>query len=227
MTNEELILQKLEYIESHIIPVAKFGHSIRELKDDLIPLGNTAVQLVTKELQEVEAGFELDDFFLLIKQAMRSTRDLIFLLRQMTSMIEFVRDLEPLLKSAIPQLIHYLDELEQRGVFRILRSMLDVRAKVASAYDSEDIDQIGDVAVSLLGLTKQLSDPRAMDFLEKMAALPGKIDLSGSKKTGLMGMVSAGFRQDIQEGLGVLLEITKALSSLKDKTADSTAASDK
>ncbi len=220
MTNEELILQKLEYIESHITPVVKFGQSIRELKDDMIPLGNTAVQLVINELKEVEAGFELDDVLLLIKQSMRSTRDLIFALRQMASVIEFVRDLEPLLKSAVPQIIEHLDELERRGVFRIVRSMLDVRAKMATAYNSDDIDQIGDVLVSLLGLVKKLSDPKAMAFLEKASALPANIDLSNSKKIGLFGMVSAGFNNDVKEGLGVLLELTKALSSLKGNPSD-------
>ncbi len=215
MTNEELILQKLEYLESHIVPVIKFGQSIKELKDDMVPLSNTAVQLVINELQEVEAGFELDDLFLLIKQTMRSTRDLIFALRQMSSIIEFVRDLEPLMKSAVPQIIAHLDDLERRGVFRIIKSMMDVRAKIASSYNAEDIDKIGDVMVALLGLAKKLSDPRAMEFLEKAAELPANIDLSNSKKVGLMGMITAGFDDEVKEGLGVLLELTKAMSTLK------------
>lgn len=220
MTNEELILQKLEYLESHIVPVIKFGQSIKELKDDMVPLGNTAVQLVINELQEVEAGFELDDLFLLIKQTMRSTRDLIFALRQMSSVIEFVRDLEPLMKSAVPQIIAHLDDLERRGVFRIIKSMLDVRAKVAATYNSEDIDKIGDVMVALLGLAKKLSDPKAMAFLEKAAELPANIDLSNSKKVGLVGMLSAGFDNEVKEGLGVLLELTKAMRSLKENAAE-------
>ncbi|MBA4366587.1 MAG: hypothetical protein C0403_02995 [Desulfobacterium sp.] len=216
MTNEELILQKLEYLESNFIPVIKFGQSLKELKDDMVPLGNTAVHLVIKELQEVEAGFELDDLFLLIKQTMRSTRDMIFAMRQMSSIIEFVRDLEPLMKSAVPQIIEHLDDLERRGVFRIIKSMLDVRAKVAATYNSEDIDKIGDVMVALLGLMKKLADPKAMAFLEKAAALPANIDLANSQKVGLVGMISAGFDNDVREGLGVVLELTKALRSLKE-----------
>jgi uncharacterized protein YjgD (DUF1641 family) len=215
MTNEELILQKLEYLESHIVPVIRFGQSLKELKDDMVPLGNSAVQIVIDELKEVEAGFELADFFMLLKQTMRSTRDLIFTLRQLSSAIEFVKDLEPLLKSAVPQIIEYLDELERRGVFRIIRSMLDIRAKVAAAYGHEDIDVIGDVMVSLLGLARKLSDPKAMALLEKLASIPSEVDLSNSRKVGLMGMVAAGFDSDVKEGLGVLIELTKSLKNLK------------
>ena len=215
MTNEELILMKLENIESQIEPVIKFTKSIKELKDDLVPLQNIAFQAMIKELQEIESGFQLEDFLTLIKQALRSTNDLIFALKQMSNIIEFLKDLEPLLKSAVPQMIAYLDQLEQRGVFRVIKAMLDVRAKVAETYDAEDIDQMGDIMVEFLGLTKKLSDPKAKAFLEKAASLPSHIDLESSKKVGIFRLLAAGFDSEIKEGLGVMMELTKAMGKIK------------
>jgi uncharacterized protein YjgD (DUF1641 family) len=115
----------------------------------------------------------------------------------------------------VPQIINYLDDLEQRGVLRIITSMLDVRAKIAAAYSPEDIDQIGDGAVVALGLAKKLSDPKAMQFLEKIAELPSKIDLSQAKPVGPFGMLSALSSKQAREGLGVLVELTKAMGGLK------------
>jgi len=216
MTNEELILKKLEHIESQIEPVIKYGQNLKELKDDLIPLGNTAIQVLIEELQEIETGFQLEDFLRLIKQALRGTNDFIFALKQMSNIIEFIKDLEPLMKSAVPQVIEYLDQLEQQGVFRVIKAMMEVRAKVAARYSAEDIDQIGDAMVSLLGLAKNFSDPKAMAFLDKAAGLPADIDLSASKQIGPIGLLSAGFNSEIKEGLGVLMELTKAMGKLKD-----------
>jgi uncharacterized protein YjgD (DUF1641 family) len=215
MENEELILAKLENLESQIEPMVKFAQGIKELKDDIIPLQNIAIQVFIKELQDVEAGFNLDDFIVLIKQSLRSTNDLLFAMKSMSSMIEFARDVEPLMKSAVPQLIEYLDEMEQKGVFRMMKAMLDMRAKVAAAYDHEDIEQIGDVMVTLLGLTKKLSDPKALDFLEKAAAIPAHADLANSKKMGPFKLMAAGFDDEIKDGLGVMIELTKAMSVLK------------
>ena len=215
MTNEELILQKLENLENQLEPMLKFGNNMRELKEDLVPLQNHAFQLMLNELQEVEAGFQLEDLFQLIKQVMRGTKNFIFLLRQMESMIEFVKDLEPLLKAAVPEVIERLDGLERRGVFRMYTAMLDVRAKVADAYTPEDIDQIGDSLVALLGLAKKLSDPKAQAFLEKMADVPVKANLSEAKKIGPFGLASAGFNDEVQQGLGVMIELTKAMGHLK------------
>ena len=109
----------------------------------------------------------------------------------------------------------YLDELEQKGVLRIITATLDVRAKIASAYTAEDIDQIGDGAVALLGLAKKLSEPGAAEFLEKMAALPSRVDLAGAKPVGPFGMLGALSSKEARKGLGVLMELTKAMGSLK------------
>jgi len=216
MTHEELILAKLENIESQIAPFLRTANSLAELKADIIPLSNQATQLVINELQEVEAGFELDDMLMLLKQLLRSTRNFVFLLRQVNSIIDFVKDLEPLLKSSAPQIISYLDELERKGVFRVIKAMLDIRAKVAEAYSPEDIEQIGDGLVALLGLAKKISTPQAIAFMEKMAEIPSQVDFSHTRKIGPFGLMSAAYSNDVKEGLGVLIELTKAMGKMKD-----------
>ena len=69
--------------------------------------------------------------------------------------------------------------------------------------------------MSLLGLTKKLSDPQATAFLEKVAELPAKIDLSSSKPIGPFGLLGALSGKEARKGLGVLMELTKAMGDLK------------
>jgi uncharacterized protein YjgD (DUF1641 family) len=218
MTNEELILEKLERLETQIQPLIKTSEKFAELKNDLIPISNHATALLIKELTEVEAGFQLEDFVSLTKEAMRNTRNFTFALKQMASMIEFVKDLEPLLKSAVPQTIHYLNELEQKGVFRILKATVDLRTKVAASYTAEDIDIMGDGIVALLGLAKSLSDPKAIELLEKLSQIPSKVELENAKSVGVFGLASAGFNPEISKGLGVLMELTKAMGRIESET---------
>jgi len=219
MTNEELILKKLEALEAKIDPIVKSRAALLELKEDLLPLQHQAFDLIIKELQEVEAGFQLDDLLTLIKQAMRSTRNLVFSLKALDALIEFLMDMEPLLKSAVPKFIEALDDMERQGVFRILKATLDLRSKVAAQYNADDIDKIGDGMVALLGLAKKMSDPQTALFLEKAAAIPANVNLAGSKKIGPMGLISAGFNSEIKQGLGVLMELTKAMGKMKDNGA--------
>ncbi|CAB1059973.1 hypothetical protein D1BOALGB6SA_4738 [Olavius sp. associated proteobacterium Delta 1] len=215
MTNEELILERLDRIEAQLAPITQTASGIKELRDDVIPLSGQAFRLLTRELEDVESGFQLEDLMALLKRSLRSVKHIIFALEQMENMVDFVTTIEPLLKSSVPKVINYLDDLEQRGVLRILTSMLDVRAKIAAAYSPEDIDQIGDGAVVALGLAKKLSDPKAAEFLEKIATLPSKVDLSGAKPVGPFGMLSALSSKEAREGLGVLMQLTKAMGELK------------
>jgi uncharacterized protein YjgD (DUF1641 family) len=215
MTNEELILERLDRIEAQLAPITQTAGGIKELRDDLVPLSGQAFRFLIRELEDVESSFQLEDLMALLKRSLRSVKHIIFALDQMENAVDFVTTIEPLLKSSVPQIINYLDDLEQRGVLRIITSMLDVRAKIAAAYSPEDIDQIGDGAVVALGLAKKLSDPKAAQFLEKITDLPSKIDLSNAKPVGPFGMLSALSNKQAREGLGVLMELTKAMGELK------------
>ncbi len=215
MTNEELILQRLDALEAKIDPIIKQAHKWGEFADDLVPLQHHAVNLFIEHLQDIEAGFQLEDLFELIKHSARSIKNLMFALKAMDNIIEFVNDVEPLLKSAVPKAIEHLDELERKGVFRIIKAMMDVRAKVAAEYDGEDIEQISDGLVAMLRLGKKMSDPNTLAFLEKMTSVPAAVDLNNAKKIGIFGMLSAGFNGEVKEGLGVMIALTKAMGKIK------------
>ena len=221
MTNEELILERLDRIEAQLAPISQTASGITELREDLIPLSGQAIRLLIRELEDVESSFQLEDLLTLLKRSLRSVKNIIFAMEQLELIVDFVTTIEPLLKSAVPQVINYLDDLEQKGVLRIINSTLDVRAKIASAYTAEDIDQIGDGAVALLGLAKKLSDPKAADFLEKIANLPSKVDLAAAKPVGPFGMLGALSSKEAREGLGVLMVLTKAMGELKNGSARS------
>jgi uncharacterized protein YjgD (DUF1641 family) len=215
MTTEERILERLDRIEAQLAPISRSANSLQELREDLIPLSGQAFRLIIRELEDVESGFQLEDLLAMLKRFLRSVKHITFTLNQLENIVDFVTIIEPLLKSAVPQIINYLDDLEQRGVLRIITSMLDVRAKIAEAYSPEDVDQIGDGVVAALGLAKKLSDPKTVEFLEKFAELPSKVDLAGAKPVGPFGMLGALSSKEARQGLGILMELTKAMGSLK------------
>lgn len=218
-SNEELIMERLDHIEAQLAPLTGTFKSFIELKDDLTPLAYHSMQLVANELEDVESSFNLEDLLMLLKRMVRSVRSYIYSLDQLENIIDFVTTAEPLLKSSVPQIIHYLDEMEQRGVFRMIKATLDIRAKIAAAYTPDDIEQIGDGVVALLGVAKKLSDPKTIAFLDKIAEIPAQVDLTTSKDVGPFGLLWTSSSKEVKEGLGVLIELTKGLGKLKNSAA--------
>lgn len=216
MTNEELIIERLDRIENQIAPLTESIKGLRELKDDLMVVAHPASSMLIKHLEEVESSFQLEDLTELTKRFLRSVKNITYALTQLENIIDFVTTAEPLLKTMIPEFIKYLDDLEQKGVFRIIGATLNIRAKIAEAYTPEDIDQIGDGIVFLLGLAKSMTDSQTSALLKKAVEIPATVDLSTSKKIGPCGLISAGYNNEVKEGLGVLIELTKALGKLKE-----------
>lgn len=215
MTNDKQILERLDRIEAQLSPISQTAQGLKEIRDDLIPLSGQAFRLIIRELEDVESSFQLEDLLALAKRFLRSVKHLQFSLAQLENIVDFVMTIEPLLKSAVPKIINYLDDLEQRGILRIIQSTLDVRAKIAASYSPEDVEQIGDGLVAMLAVAQKLSDPRAQAFLKKMATLPSKVDLEGAKPVGPFGMLGALSSKQARQGLGVLMELTKAMGGLK------------
>ena len=215
MKSEEIVLQRLEKIEAQLAPLAETAQSFLDLKDDLMPLMNHAFKIVIKELQDVESSFQLEDLIRLAKRGLRSVRNLVYALEQLETLIDFVTTIEPLLKSSVPQMINYLDSLEQEGVFRTYSAMVGVRAKVAKQYSPEDFELMGDAFAALLGFLKKLSKPETLSLLERLLEIPAVLDLSACKSIGPMGMLGAFYSDEVKQGLGVVIELTKALGSLR------------
>jgi uncharacterized protein YjgD (DUF1641 family) len=215
MTNEDLILQRLDHLERQIQPVAAFAKAAGELREELAPRVNEGVQALITELADVEADFRVEDLVYLVKKLMRNLKNLNFALDQFKNLVDFALTAEPLLKSSVPQLISYLDQLEQNGVFRLMTVATEVLKKIGSTYSVEELRQIGDGMVHLTGILKKLTAPAALDLLDRVAELPAGVDVSRARPVGLFGMLGAMGDKEIQEGLGVLMELTKGLAALK------------
>jgi uncharacterized protein YjgD (DUF1641 family) len=215
MNYEENILNRLDRLEQEITPLADSARSISEFREELAPRVNEAVKALIVELADIEADFQLEDLLFFIKKAMRNVRNMTYSLDQLKNIIDFVLIAEPLLKSTVPQIILYMDHLEQKGVFNLLSSCFEVIKKTAETYTTEDMAQIGDGLVKLLGIVKKITVPEALELLERAAEVPSRVDLSRAKPAGAWGLLWATGNPEVKDGIGILLELTKGLSALK------------
>jgi uncharacterized protein YjgD (DUF1641 family) len=228
MSTEELILERLARIEARLEGVDRVEkrleafagpwENLSDLGRDLSLLMDPAVKKLTEEMVEVEIGFQLEDFFALIKKLLPSLKHIAWSLEQLENLIDWWHDMEPMMKLALPKLIDYLDDLEQKGVFRINAAMLEMYGKIATHYDREDIAAMGDGFVRMHGLVKKLSNPDMIHFLEKLSDIPMELNLTETKPVGPFGLLWRMRSRECREGLGVMVELTRALGKLKDGT---------
>ncbi len=216
MTQENELMERMDRLEARIAPLTDSAQAVKELREELAPRVNEAVHALIVALADVEPDFQMEDLVHLVKNAMRNVKNLNFTLDQLKNLIDFLVIAEPVFKTTVPQIIYYFDELEQKGVFRILNLGLEVLKKIGASYSPEQLQQIGEGLVRMAGSLHQLMAPRSLDLLDKAAGLPGRVDLSGAKSVGLWGLVGALSDDKVKEGVGVALELTRGLSALKE-----------
>ncbi len=215
MSENREIIERLDRLESQIAPLAGSAKALGDLRVELAPRVSEAVQALITELADIDGDFQVEDLLFLTKKALRNVRNLGFTLDQLESLIAFLANAEPLLKSTVPQAIFYLDDLERKGVFHMLSLGVETVKKIGETYSEEDQQQIADGVVRLVGVAKTLTTPESLDFIERAAGLPGRMDLSRSEPAGLFSLMGALGDPGVKEGLGVLLEMSKGLGALK------------
>ena len=215
MTDLQTIDQRLERLESQVAPLADSARAIGELREELAPRVNEAVHALITGLADVEADFQLEDLVFLLKKSMRNVRNFSFALDQLKNVIDFAITAEPLLKSSVPQLIFFLDELEQKGVFRLLNLSIDILKQIGTTYSDEQMQQIETGMVRLLGIFHKLTKPEALDMLERFADVPARVDLSSAKPVGAWGLLGVLGDPEVKQGLGVLMALTRGMAALK------------
>jgi uncharacterized protein YjgD (DUF1641 family) len=225
MSTDDQILERLERLEEkldrltagqeQLSPFIRSYENLTDLGRELSLLMGPGASLLTEELAEVETGFQLEDVLSLFKRLLLSFRHIAWSLDQLENLIDWWQDIEPLLKVAVPHLIDKLDDLEQKGIFRINKAILNMYAKLAAAYTPEDVEVIGDGFVRMHGIVKKFADPRVIDFLDRLTDVPSQVDLDKARPVGPFGMMFRMMGKETKQGLGVALELTKALGKVK------------
>jgi uncharacterized protein YjgD (DUF1641 family) len=215
MTHKDELIERIDRLEAQVAPLAQSAKAIGELRDELAPRVNEAVQALIVELADVEADFQLEDLLHLLKNAMRNVKNLNFALDQLKNLIDFLVIAEPLMKTTVPQIIYYFDDLERSGVFRLISLGLEVMKKIGSTYSPEEIQQITDGLVRLVGSLNKLMTPEVLDLLDRAAELPAHVNWAGAKPVGLFKLVGALIDPEFKAGAGVALELTRGLARLK------------
>jgi len=215
MSKEDLILEKLGKIEAELAVMREAREPMDDLVRDLNPIMKQALYALIKEFKDVEDSFQLEDVMPLVKKVLVNVKNFTWALEALETIIDMWHTMEPMMKSALHNTVRYLGTLEQKGVFRTYEAMLEVRGKIAQHYGPEDIEAMGDSFVMLIGLLKKMSTPEMMALLEKLTDMPANIDLANAKPVGMFGVVGALSDSEVKNGIGVAMEMVKALGKLK------------
>jgi tRNA 2-thiouridine synthesizing protein E len=100
-----------------------------------------------------------------------------------------------------------LDDAEKKGYFEVARELISVGQRVLEHYSAEDVRRLGDAIVMIIDGVRALTQPSVMALAADAARAIDHADQA--RPTGFMGLVRSTRDEDVQRGIGVLLEVLR------------------
>lgn len=200
MTNEELILARLEAMEEKISMLHSRAETMADLGATVTPImRDTLHNVLLGELDSLQHRCELDDLSALLKRFVMSVRNITWALERLDDLVDIWALTEPMIKPTFLAAIDKFQDLDEKGVFKSVGALTESLGKINDKYTPEQIGRMGDGLVVLAGL------------LEKM----GDADLENAPAVSPIGMVGKLHSKESKQALGLVMELLAALGKEK------------
>lgn len=122
---------------------------------------------------------------------------------------ELFEEITPIAREALATTIARLDELDQRGYFAFAGELAAVGRRVIEGFTPDDVRQLGNAIVGILDVVRQLTRPEVLQIASDAAAAIR--DGEHAKPLGAFKAVRATRDDDVQKGLGLLIEVLRRI----------------
>ncbi len=236
MTNEEKILARLDELTEEVRQAKKAIRPYIELKQDLEPLINSMVIESISKLSGLDKKVDLEDVGDMLGQLLASSRNLTEALKFLNRLMEFKQDFEPYSKDLFTELINQLQTTLQgfdgESLQELLKQFIVNMGNLAEAMKmlgsvmemKKDASSLTKLAFNdLVERLECLKQRGVFDAFEQVVGVTERIGAKMQEKDfsqvepvrGIFGMMAALKRPEVQEGLGVLIELSTVMTALK------------
>jgi len=240
MTNEEKILARLDELTEEVREAKRAVKPYVELKQELEPLIHSIVREATARLSGLDKRVDLEEVGDMVGQSLASSRNIEDAVKTLNSIMEFKRDAAPYAKDMFHELVLQLQTglqgFEGESLRELIHQLIANMNNLAEAMKmlssfmdmKRDLTHLsGPIFHDIIERLDSLKKRGLFDDFERMMAIGERvslkmkeIELDKIKPLGMFGMISALMRKDVQEGLGVLIELSTVAAALKEPTTE-------
>lgn len=211
------INQKLNLILEEIALQRQHRRMLEDLKDDLYRVGKGLYETAIVELEEVHDHLQTGDIIHLGKKLLRNVNNLSKAFDQMESTRDFFRDISPLVRESILDMMKKLDELDRKGYFQFTKELQKAADNIVTSFTAEDVKQLGENIVTILNTVKNLTQPEMLQAINNAIAVYKNIDIKVGEKVSMFSLLKELNSPEVKRGLAVGLKFLKNLASLEEQ----------
>lgn len=206
-----IILEEIELQRQH-------RRMMEDLKDDLFRVGKDLYETSIVELEEVHDHLNTGDILHLSKKLLRNVNNLSKAFDQMESVRDFAKDVSPLVRESILDLMNKLDEFDRKGYFQFAKELSKALDNIVTNYSTEDVKLLGDNIVTILNTVKNLTQPDMLQAINNAVTVYKNIDIKVDDKVSLFSLIKELNSPEVRRGLAVGLKFLKNLAAIENQS---------
>lgn len=213
----QVLNQKLDSLTTQVAYLteqARIAAQEREARSDLVdtamPIAREAMDIVTRELQEVQEEIRMEDLLRLSKKLLRHVPQLEMLLDQLDSLSDLLATIGPISREMITKLTELMDELDRKGYFAFARGGTRLVDNVVTSFTEEDVNRLSDNIVLILNTVKDMTQPEIMSFVRNTLLLAEE-EVSKPVSTSMLSILRQMQDPAVRRGLALTLRILRAI----------------
>lgn len=206
-----LLHEKIDKLTAQMEEQRRRQLAFDELKDDMIPIANHLIKLTIDELAEIGTEFQLEDLMYLVKRLLRSTHMLNKAMDQLEGLMGLSDEVELLGQQVFRDVVHRLDEMEQKGYFTFANHGIEMVDRIVSEFEEEDVKALSDNIVTILKTFRNLTQPDIMSLANNaVSALRDAPDLE--KAPSALKLVRELNDPQVRIGMARMFNLLKSLA---------------
>jgi hypothetical protein len=135
----QAINAKLDAVQEELVLRNRRLAEMEELKDDLSVIVRDMMRAAIVELDDVTPFLETGDLLDLLKKLLRNTKRIARAIDQLESVSDFLADAAPIGNDLFHRFVVKLDELEQKGYFRVGAELQDTADSMVQFLDKHEL----------------------------------------------------------------------------------------
>ncbi|MCS7259439.1 MAG: hypothetical protein NZ765_01460, partial [Anaerolineae bacterium] len=199
---------QVEFLTEEAIRQQRRQQEWDELMADLGIVSKEVFQLLSAQLEEMEPYVRLENVLRLLKRLLRDTCLLEQLLEQLESAMDFWQDFSPLTREVVLTLTNRLDEMERKGYFAFMRTVLEAFEEIVGSFSREELEQLRRNIRPLVATLKEFTRPETQHVLQRTLSA---LQEDGTGDASLFGLLRQLNQPATRRGLARTLHLLAVL----------------
>ncbi len=204
--------QKVDTILEYVNQQRLKSQAIDDLVADVSIVGKDVYDSTVKVLDEHEVVLDPDELRELGIRLAQNVGNFNNMLSSMGSVMDLMKDLEPIANEVIIDATKKLHEFEQKGYFEFMKEFGRIIDNIVTHYGAEDARMLADNVVAMLDVVKNLTQPDMLKSIDNAVKVFASLEMDNVPEYSIFKVMREMNKPEMKKAIGFVMMFLKNMS---------------